>query len=566
MIIILLLLFCAGLYKNISYPLLWNDESETAMTAVNILQYGYPKVHDGRNVVFLPLMRQWIGYKASWDANISIGWANYYFAAIGVLLGRLTHDIYLKTALVRLPFATAGLIGLFILALSAKGIFTGPLRYRIFLAVFAGMESCSVFLLLHMREARYYSLIILLSASFFYVYTRRFILGHYYSGYLASMTLLLVAAFNVSFILFPVFCAVLIFVRAIDSALDILERSPSEPGRSHAVKEWLTEMSWTVAPVVVAAALVAPLFAFFEVFKNSALLAQTYCFTLGAYLSHLRLILRYFSEMELLYVAVALKMCILLGWTYTKMGGGPGACNPGWRLASVRMTKFSFLLTSFLVIYSLAIANIPSYLFVRYYIVLQPVMAAMIVTDLFIAIGYIDMLVAPCRRLLAKACLATAVAALSLVTFCHASGYIGGYVYQLAHQYRGPLDYVIPWIKENVRDPERLIVATNYEECAYMYYLGCGVTIGNMGKNLDEDLRYRPDILVERKAYGWTRDVFRQLLQQGDYVKVSFPVCDYPVNNIPDPYFYGHLFRTMYPRSEREQMEIYVRRGLCYSL
>jgi hypothetical protein len=94
-----------------------------------------------------------------------------------------------------------------------------------------------------------------------------------------------------------------------------------------------------------------------------------------------------------------------------------------------------------------------------------------------------------------------------------------------------------------------------------MYYLNCKVTIGSMGMNLDEDLRYQPDIIVERKAYGRTHGVFRRLLQQGDYVKVSFPVYDYPVNNIPDPFYYGHLFETMHARNEREQTEIYVRVG-----
>jgi hypothetical protein len=45
-------LFAAWVLKHLSYPLLWNDEAETAMYAERILEFGYPKVHDGRNVVF----------------------------------------------------------------------------------------------------------------------------------------------------------------------------------------------------------------------------------------------------------------------------------------------------------------------------------------------------------------------------------------------------------------------------------------------------------------------------------------------------------------------------------
>jgi len=559
-IIVLSLLLCVSLYKNISYPLLWNDESETAMTAVKILEYGYPKVHDGKNVIFLPLTRLRLGVKAAYDANISIGWANYYFAAIGVLFARLTRDIYLQTALVRIPFATAGLIGLLILALSVKGIFPSPLHYRVFLTLFACVELCSVFLVLHMREARYYSLIIIVSACFLYACTRHFIHKKYhFGGYLASMTLLLVIAFNVNCILCYVFCAVLLFVQAVCASCAILKKTPDESGRPFEMRRWLMELLKAVAPVVVAAALLAPLFVFYETFTTSALLARIYNFTFATYLSHLKLMVRYFSELELLYLALAMKVCALFGWALMRVRGSAGDGYPGWRAAHGKMQRLSFLLTSFLVIYSLMIANIPTYLFVRYYIVLQPVMAAMMITDLFIVIGYINALVPPGRRLPVRSGLAITAAALSLVTFYHTSAYIKGYIYQLTHQYKGPLDYIIPWIKENMRNTERLVVATNYEECSYMYYLDCKVTIGLIGNNLDEDLRHQPDIVVERKAYGRTHDIFRRLLQQGNYVRVSFPVYDYPVNNIPDPFYIGHLFETGYARNENEKTDMYVR-------
>ncbi|MDR3184425.1 MAG: hypothetical protein LBT49_03365 [Prevotellaceae bacterium] len=46
----LLLLF--SLFKNISYQLLWNDESMTAVGAEVVLEYGYPKVHGEKNVFY----------------------------------------------------------------------------------------------------------------------------------------------------------------------------------------------------------------------------------------------------------------------------------------------------------------------------------------------------------------------------------------------------------------------------------------------------------------------------------------------------------------------------------
>ena len=44
--------FLISLFKNISYPLFWADESMTVMGGVRVLDFGYPKVHDGKNVLY----------------------------------------------------------------------------------------------------------------------------------------------------------------------------------------------------------------------------------------------------------------------------------------------------------------------------------------------------------------------------------------------------------------------------------------------------------------------------------------------------------------------------------
>ena len=53
---IVLVFLCAllltSLFKNISYPLFWADESMTVMRGERVLEYGYPKVHDGKNVLY----------------------------------------------------------------------------------------------------------------------------------------------------------------------------------------------------------------------------------------------------------------------------------------------------------------------------------------------------------------------------------------------------------------------------------------------------------------------------------------------------------------------------------
>jgi putative lipoprotein len=45
-------LFAGLLFGRLAWPLLWQDEGETAMFARRVLEYGYPKVHDEGNVVY----------------------------------------------------------------------------------------------------------------------------------------------------------------------------------------------------------------------------------------------------------------------------------------------------------------------------------------------------------------------------------------------------------------------------------------------------------------------------------------------------------------------------------
>ncbi|MEO6131167.1 MAG: hypothetical protein ABIQ02_04925, partial [Saprospiraceae bacterium] len=49
---ILSFLLLISVFKNISHPLFWADESMTAIGSERVLNYGYPKVHDGKNVFY----------------------------------------------------------------------------------------------------------------------------------------------------------------------------------------------------------------------------------------------------------------------------------------------------------------------------------------------------------------------------------------------------------------------------------------------------------------------------------------------------------------------------------
>ena len=114
---LLTLLFCISLFKNISYPLLWCDEGDTAMFASRVLEYGYPKVHDGKNVLYVDDADMQLGVREKYDFFIATPVFGYYWAAPAVFLAKFVDDFYDKTMLLRLWFAVPGLIGLFIFAL-----------------------------------------------------------------------------------------------------------------------------------------------------------------------------------------------------------------------------------------------------------------------------------------------------------------------------------------------------------------------------------------------------------------------------------------------------------------
>ena len=132
------------------------------------------------------------------------------------------------------------------------------------------------------------------------------------------------------------------------------------------------------------------------------------------------------------------------------------------------------------------------------------------------------------------------------------------HIYELSHQYRGPMDFIIPFIEEHYKNPENLVIATNYEELDYVYYLGSKVIVGFAGNTLDEDLKLRPDIIVIRKRFSFVDPaVFNRFLTRNKYESFFFPVIDYFVNNIPETGF--HLYKTPLCDDEKKCLNMLIR-------
>jgi hypothetical protein len=142
---------------RLGQPLLWSDEADTGILARNVLRFGYPTAFDGRNVSLADdgaqLNRGLLSKK--------IPWVQYYVGALSLTV--FGND----TAGLRMLFALLGLLAFFPIQAALRG----RVRHPDLLAALALLAPQIVFL---QRNARYYSLLILLYAVLVWHLSARF--------------------------------------------------------------------------------------------------------------------------------------------------------------------------------------------------------------------------------------------------------------------------------------------------------------------------------------------------------------------------------------------------------
>jgi hypothetical protein len=509
----------AMLLGRLSTPLMWADEAETAMFAQHALEYGYPKVHGERNVVYQFGPNIALGVKEGPDAYIGTTWGHFYWAIPGLLWARGTDDVHARTFRMRLPFALAGAvgIGLWLWALLPA---LAPGRRLGFAASFLLACAVSVSLLLHLREVRYYALVVLLTGAI-----ARLQLGYRVYGttpftrYAVGVGLLLFLLFNT---FFQAFFAVGLLL-GVDWLLGL--RSGRTTPRD-------------LAPLVGSALLVAPLLVWFETLSTARSFASGLAFTLPAYLENLAAIAVHLLRHEFLAPAV-LCMGIVVWHGY----GDERLRGTIFRLAG-------------LVVGVVLVGCLNPLALERYFVFLSPA-----VTGLFLLCAFTLMDGVDARR---RSVAAGALIGLALFLRIPDYPALKGRIQEIRTPVRGPLDYVIPYLQERVPDPERLVIATNYEEYDFMYYLGSHTIIGLSLNNLVEDRKLEPDVVVPRRRWPRSLRELRPFLQEGDWEEVRFPVRDLHHNTvpalsrsrfIPDP----HRFETATTDDPDEQLVIYLR-------
>jgi hypothetical protein len=506
------------LFKHISHPLLWQDEAETVMFGTRVLEYGYPKVHGERNVL--------------------------YEAVPGVLWARGAGDFNAKTARLRLPFALAGAAGLSLWALALMPVFRGDRRRaRLFAGLFFLLAAVSISLVLHLREARYYSLLILLCGAVTFVHLRHRVFGTLgglrYAAALASLLFLIFHTFFAAYFFIAALLALDGIVSSLRSGGDALERA----------RRGLVEFS----PILASAALVAPCAIFFETFAIASAFSADLGVSVGGYLENASLFAVHFWRHEFLAPAIFCRLAVMgVDFATRRRGLAP---TPGVD------RRVAVLLSCFVVGY-VALTCVNPLVYERYFVILSPAVIGVFLLDAFALLEAVP-------RLLPGRGRAAATFAAILLVVAATSGPriedLRGRLAEIAHPYRGPLDFAIARLAEITPRPAELVIATNYANHPFMYYLGSHVIVGTNLNNIVREQSLDPDVVIPRRRWPRGQRELRAFLARGGYESETLPVRDVHFNNVPAlsrsrsmPDV--HRFRTPTPDDDHPGLEIF-RRG-----
>jgi hypothetical protein len=513
-------LFLFGLLRHLSAPLFWHDEGDTAVFAERILEAGYPKVH-GRNVLFEGGTSFAQGVKESVDAYLGKTWGDFYFAVPGVWWAQRVEDPYARTFRVRLPFALAGAAGIGVWLWAVLPALPRA-RRALFAAAYLALCTLSISLLLHLREARYYALLVLVLGVLAGAHLRHLVLGAMpWRRYFGLTALGGAALFHVFFAAWPPVLALL----ALDAARAAWPGAPDARAR---------RLARALAPHALALVLTLPALLFFETFGLASRFAAEQGAGVASFAANLRMLLAHFLRQEWLAAALVMRA----GCAALARGAAPE------RQAATRAARaISTRLLLFAAGYAVAGCMNPV-VYERYFVALSPALALAALLDAWSAAALLEGAPRARRRAFAAAC--AALLALSLFARREA---LAGRLAELREPVRGPLDFAVAHLRERYPQPERLLIASNYEAQPLMFYLGSRVIVGLAQGDIENEPTLEPDVVIPRRRWPRSLAALRPFVARGSWQEERLPVLDTHYNNVPsltpspatpDP----HRFRT----------------------
>jgi hypothetical protein len=539
------MLLAVSVFKNISYPLMWGDEGMTAMGSERIVKYGYPKAHDGKNVLNDMLCKTpSVAINAEDDAFMGgDNWGQYYFGVVGYLLANKADDIYAKTGLYRSTFAFMGLLGIFLLAIVVSGFFQDKFYKYLFITLFLLSELISVSLVLHLREVRYYPIALFFSSSVICLYgSYRFQRPFNKVLYSIVLAALLIIVFN---LFSPLYFVFILTIGIFDAVLGATQYTQSKK-----LREAVMPCLPTFIAIFISCIAVFPLLIYFKTFEIKKIWDDYFHFGFAKYEMHFLFELGYFGRFELLWLALAMRAVILLNFNKALKNNS-------------NLLRFSNFLSLLFIVSLFAIPDISEPFYTRYCIYMQPVLSITAIVDFILLLK----IFANQPEMVWNAKVSILTAAFTLLfgfTFVRNRTNIKGYIYEMTHQYKGPLDYAIPYIKSHYQHPDTLIIATNCDEATYMYYLNSKVIVGYVGNNLSEDTLLQPDIICYRQSVGTLfPQIFPEFFRKTLFRKILFPGRDIKANNIPELNStmsdFKHYFISPTSDNEKEQVSLFIK-------
>ncbi len=470
-----------------------------------------------------------LGTREKYDLYTANPLLGYYWAVPGVFLAKFVDNLYDKTMLMRIPFAVTGSARPFHFCLIALENISG----KTLAPAVVSHSFCLSGTALRFAGAAFKGYASLFSP---YPVHRRCTLSLYkrrilksetpgFALYAGGMVGLLFLIFNAFYPLFYILIATL----GLHESLGLLRGVSDARKADIRLPLFTSENLKPFLPLIASVVLVFPLMVFFRTFEVAH--AMVSGFNIIEYFSQLLRTLYFLTVKEFLLLALFMKafLAMLLIWQKHKGGTVPEQASN-----QIRVSNF---LTLFFVVHLIVIARMTEVVYTRYFIVLQPVLTLILLLDAFAVFELFAQSGTFSNRKIPTWAFIFLAVGVFLINCVPKIEDIKGHVYELTHRYKGPLDFVIPYIKANYKKPEDLVIATNYEEHCYMYYLGSKVIVGFVGNNLKDDLQETPDIIIYRKSWSQGQQQLAYLWQKAQYKEISFPVADYLVNNIPELMF-----------------------------
>jgi len=157
---LLLIIACILIFTNLDGQYLCQDEGKTAVLAERVMEFGYPKVYDGKNLVD-PAVNSGYSKDRGWR---DYPWIPFYVTAV-------SFKIFGSNAWsARFPFAATGVVSICLLYLLARQVFNDSLAA----VISSVLIVLSVPYILMMRQCGHYALVSAL-VLFIFIFYRRFV-------------------------------------------------------------------------------------------------------------------------------------------------------------------------------------------------------------------------------------------------------------------------------------------------------------------------------------------------------------------------------------------------------